>query len=101
MRKIRKIKKIVPWIMKIGKKEKKKLRKKKHRGQWRHLQWLLAVPATQAACRFSGSSGYEQILWWIFSWILAASPEVLGTSTAWRLGWFFRRKIQFYWHMNC
>ena len=54
MRKIRKIKKIVPWIMKIGKK-KKKIRKKKHRGQWRRLQQLLAVPATQADCRFDGS----------------------------------------------
>ena len=28
MLKIRKIKKIVPWIMKIGKKEKKKIKKK-------------------------------------------------------------------------
>ena len=54
MVKIRKIKKIVPWIMKIEKK-KKKSRKKKLRGQWRRLEQLLAVPATQADCRFSGS----------------------------------------------
>lgn len=55
MLKIRKIKKIVPWIMKIEKKKKKKSRKKKLRGQWRRLQQLLAVPATQADCRFDGS----------------------------------------------